>query len=83
MLKKWFVILLLICAIFAVFSRCSENSKEDTNVPDESVEASEGEVSTEDTGENQVDVEMVSTGDTSNWCSAGSSCKTTDPQIGE
>ncbi|AKB73440.1 hypothetical protein MSLAZ_0179 [Methanosarcina lacustris Z-7289] len=83
LLKKWFVILLLICAIFAVSSKCSENSKEDTNIPDESVEASEGEVSTEDTGEDQVDVEMVSTGDTSNWYSAGSSWKTTDPQTGE
>ena len=84
MLKKWFVVLLiLICAIFAASSGCSENSKEDTNVPEESVEVSEGKVSTEDTGEEQVEVEMVSTGDSSNWCAAGSSWKTTDPQTGE
>ena len=84
MLKKWFaVLLILICAIFAASSGCSENSKEDTNVPEESVEVSKGEVSTEDAGEEQVEVEMVSTGDSSNWCAAGSSWKTTDPQTGE
>jgi hypothetical protein len=83
MLKKWFaVLLILICAIFAASSGCSENSKEDTNVPEESVEVTEEEASAEDAGE-EVKVEMVSTGDSSNWCAAGSSWKTTDPQTGE
>lgn len=84
MLKKWFAVLvILICAIFAASSGCSETSKEDTNVPEESVEVSEGEVSTEDTGEEQVEVEMVPTGDSSDWCAVGSSSKTTNPQTGE
>jgi hypothetical protein len=84
MLKKWFaVLIILIFAIFAASSGCSENSEEETNVPEESVEVSEGEVSAEDAGEEEVEVEMVSTGSSSDWCSVGSSWKSTNPQTGE
>jgi len=83
MLKKWFpVLVILICVIFAVSSGCSENSEEDTNVPEESIEdINEEEASEEDT-EEEVEVEMV-TGDTSDWCAVGSSWKSTNPQTGE
>ena len=84
MLKKWFaVLIILICAIFAASSGCSENGEEDMNVPEESVEVSEEEGSVEAAGEEEVKVEMVSTGDSSDWCTVGSSWKTTDPQTGE
>ncbi|WP_235284256.1 hypothetical protein [Methanosarcina sp. 1.H.A.2.2] len=84
MLKKWFAVLvILICAIFAASSGCSENNAEDTNVPEESVELSNEENSAEDAGEEEVEVEMVSTGDSSDWCSVGSSWKSTNPQTGE
>lgn len=85
MLKKWFpVLVILICAIFAVSSGCSDNSEEDANVPEESTEeVNEEEASTEDTeNEENVEVEMVS-GDTSDWCAVGSSWKSTNPQTGE
>ncbi|AAM03882.1 hypothetical protein [Methanosarcina acetivorans] len=85
MFKKWFpVLVILICAIFAVSSGCSDNSEEDTNVPEESIEeVNEEEASAEDTeNEENVEVEMVS-GDTSNWCAVGSSWKSTNPQTGE
>ncbi|WP_239451078.1 hypothetical protein [Methanosarcina horonobensis] len=83
-MKKWFpVLVILICAIFAVSSGCSENSEEDTNVPEESIEEVNEEVaSAEDEGE-EVKVEMVSTGDSSDWCAVGSSWKSTNPQTGE
>ncbi|KKG12840.1 hypothetical protein [Methanosarcina sp. 2.H.A.1B.4] len=82
-MKKWFAVLvILICAIFAASSGCSENNAEDTNVPEESVELSNEENSAEDAGEEEVEVEMVSTGDSS-WCSVGSSWKSTNPQTGE
>ena len=84
MLKKWFAVLvILICAIFAASSGCSENNAEDMNVPEESVEINEEEGSAEDVGGEEVKVEMVSTGDSSNWCSVGSSGKSTNPQTGE
>ncbi|MDD3248137.1 MAG: hypothetical protein PHF18_15000 [Methanosarcina sp.] len=84
MLKKWFaVLLILICAIFAASSGCSENSEEDMNVPEGSVEDNEEEDSAEDVGEEEVKVEMVSIGDSSDWCSVGSSWKSTNPQTGE
>ena len=84
MLKKWFAVLvILICAIFAASSGCSENNAEDTNAPEESVEVTEEEASAEDAGEEQVEVEMVSTGDSSDWCAVGSSQKSTNPQTGE
>ncbi|AKB27082.1 hypothetical protein MSSIT_0363 [Methanosarcina siciliae T4/M] len=88
MFKKWFpVLVILICAIFAVSSGCSDNSEEDTNVPEESIEdvneeevSAEEEASTEDTeNEENVEVEMVS-GDTSDWCAVGSSWKSTNPR---
>ncbi|AKB17160.1 hypothetical protein [Methanosarcina sp. WWM596] len=83
MLKKWFAVLvILICAIFAASSGCSENSEEDTNAPEESVEVTEEEASAEE-AEEEVKVEMVSTGDSSDWCSVGSSWKSTNPQTGE
>jgi len=84
MFKKWFAVLvILLCAIFAASSGCSENSAEDTNAPEESVEVTEEEASAEDAGEEQVEVEMVSTGDSSDWCAVGSSWKSTNPQTGE
>jgi hypothetical protein len=84
MLKKWFAVLvILICAIFAASSGCSENSEEEINVPEESVEISEEEVSVEGAGEEEVKVKMVSTGNSGEWCPAGSSWKTTNPQTGE
>lgn len=85
MLKKWLsVLVILMCAIFAASSGCSENSEKDTNVPEESAEVDE-EDSNEDAGEEkeEVEVKMVSTGDSSDWCAAGSSWKTTNPQTGE
>ncbi len=107
MLKKWFsVIIILMCAIFAASSGCSENSEEDTNVP-EAVETSEEdtnvpeavETSEEDTNvpeaigtseensaegaEEEVEFEMESSGGSSDWCAAGSSWKSTNPQTGE
>jgi hypothetical protein len=83
-LKKWFAVLvILICAIFAASSGCSGSSEEDANVPEESVEVSEEEGSAEAAEEEEVKVEMVSTGDSSDWCAVGSSWKTTDPQTGE
>lgn len=83
MLKKWFaVFILIICAIFAASSGCSENSEEDMNTPEESVEPGEEEISAEGTGE-EIEVKMVSTGDSSSWCPTGSSWKTVNPQTGE
>ncbi|MDQ1276030.1 MAG: hypothetical protein QG610_1605 [Euryarchaeota archaeon] len=82
MLKKWFsVLVILMCAIFAASSGCSENSEEDTNVPEESAEVNGEEASAED--EEETDVEIVSTGDSSDWCAVGSSWKSTNPQTGE
>lgn len=82
MLKKWFsVLVILMCAIFAASSGCSENSEEDTNVPEESAEVKGEEASAED--EEETDVEIVSTGDSSDWCAVGSSWKSTNPQTGE
>jgi hypothetical protein len=68
------------CAIFAASSGCSENTEEDMNVPEESAEDSEEESPAED---EEVKVEMESTGDSSNWCAVGSSWKSTNPQTGE
>ncbi|WP_440946077.1 hypothetical protein ACSAZL_18685 [Methanosarcina sp. T3] len=84
MLKKWFpVLVILICVIFAVSSGCSENSEEDANVPEESIEdVNEEGTSAEGAGE-EVEVEMVSSGDSSEWCPVGSSWKSTNPQTGE
>lgn len=84
MLKKWFsVLVILMCAIFAASSGCSENSEKDTNVPEESAEeVNQGESSAEDAGE-ETEVEMVSNGDSSSWCAVGSSWKSTNPQTGE
>lgn len=86
MLKKWFsVFVILMCAIFAASSGCSENGEEDTNVPEESVEAVEevdGEEASAGSGE-ETELEMVSRGDSSNWCAVGSSWKSTNPQTGE
>ena len=84
MLKKWFsVLVILMCAIFAASSGCSENSEKDTNVSEESAEeVNQGESSAEDAGE-ETEVEMVSNGDSSNWCAVGSSWKSTNPQTGE
>jgi len=82
MLKKWFsVLVILMCAIFAASSGCSENSEEDTNVPEESAEVNGEEASAED--EEETNVEILSTGDSSNWCAVGSSWKSTNPQTGE
>ena len=83
MLKKWFsVFVILMCAIFAASSGCSENGEEDTNVPEESGEEMDGEgASAED--EEESEFEMVSTGDSSNWCAVGSSWKSANPQTGE
>lgn len=81
MLKKWFsVLIILMCAIFAASSGCSGNNEEETNVPEESVEVTETEASA---GDEEVEVDMVSTGDSSNWCAVGSSWKSTNPQTGE
>ncbi|KKG06573.1 hypothetical protein [Methanosarcina mazei] len=68
------------CAVFAASSGCSENTEEDMNVPEESAEDSEEESPAED---EEVKVEMESTGDSSNWCAVGSSWKSTNPQTGE
>ncbi|KKG01634.1 hypothetical protein [Methanosarcina mazei] len=68
------------CAVFAASSGCSENTEEDMNVPEESAEDSEEESPAED---EEVKVEMESTGDSSNWCAVGSSWKSTKPQTGE
>lgn len=81
MLKKWFsVLIILMCAIFAASSGCSENSEEDTNLP-EAVETSE-EDSAED-AEEEVEVKMESSGSSGDWCAVGSSWKSTNPQTGE
>lgn len=69
MLKKSFsVLLILVCAIFAASCGCSENSEEETNVPEEAVEVTETE---------------ASAGDSSDWCAVGSSWKSTNPLTGE
>lgn len=84
MLNKWFsVLVILIFAISAASSGCSENSEEDMNVPVEQVEVDEEEISAEGAGEEEVKVEMVSTGSSSDWCPVGSSWKSTNPQTGE
>jgi len=84
LLKKWFpVLVILICVIFAVSSGCSENSGEDTNAPEESVEEVNEEETPAEDAEEEVEVEMVSTGDSSDWCAVGSSWKSTNPQTGE
>lgn len=81
MLKKLFsVFVILICAVFAASSGCSENTEEDMNIPEETDEANEDEASAED---EDIEVEMESTGGSSDWCSVGSSWKSTDPQTGE
>lgn len=82
MLKKWFsVFVILMCAIFAASSGCSENGEEDTNVPEESAEEMDGEeASVED---EETEFEMVSSGKSSDWCAVGSSWKSTNPQTGE
>ncbi|WP_410508541.1 hypothetical protein RSJ42_17635 [Methanosarcina hadiensis] len=82
MLKKWFsVFVILMCAIFAASSGCSEDGEEDTNVPEESAEEMDGEeASVED---EETEFEMVSSGKSSDWCAVGSSWKSTNPQTGE
>ncbi len=70
LLKKWIVLLVvLFCTVFAAGSGCSENS--------------EAESSPEDSGEEEMDIEITSTGDSDEWCPAGASWQATDPQTGE
>jgi hypothetical protein len=81
MLKKLFsVFVILMCAVFAASSGCSENTEEDMNIPEETDEANEDEASAED---EDIEVEMESTGGSSDWCAVGSSWKSTNPQTGE
>ena len=81
MLKKLFsVFVILMCAVFAASSGCSENTEEDMNIPEETDETNEDEASAE---EEDIEVEMESTGGSSDWCAVGSSWKSTNPQTGE
>lgn len=83
MLKKWFsVFVILMCAIFAASSGCSENGEENTNVPEESAEEMDGEEASAES-EEESEFEMVSSGKSSDWCAVGSSWKSTNPQTGE
>ena len=71
MFKKWIVLLVVLsCTIFAAGSGCSEDS--------------ETESSPEDSGEEEeMNVEITSTGDSDEWCPVGASWQATNPQTGE
>ncbi|WP_255334037.1 hypothetical protein [Methanosarcina sp. KYL-1] len=69
-MKKWLVLLIVIsCALFAASSGCSE-SGEDGNHED----AEE---------EEEIEMEITSTGNSEDWCSVGSSWQASNPQTGE
>lgn len=81
MFKKWIVLLVVLsCTIFAAGSGCSEDSENEASQE----ESNPVEGNQEDTGEEEeMEVEITSTGDTDEWCPAGASWQASDPQTGE
>ncbi len=90
MLKKWFIVLIVLsCTIFAVSSGCSESGKDKTTDTAENSDESVSADTVKDNEENSPNpsetekVEVESTGNSNDWCPVGSSWKTTNPQTGE
>ena len=86
MLKKWFILIIVLsCTIFAVSSGCSEKSNGNITkvTTDESGKAKNLTIESTDSSGGKTETNVVSTGNSDDWCAVGSSWSTANPQTGE